>query len=164
MRRLGFTQEHKTKRLLKGEEIGDRKPSQFVPHHQCLVDASIPESVICPLWPRGLSHELQVATIRKDTSLDNQEQEPETPAASNKPASTQATDVQLTLDQFISMKLEVAEMRNKFKCPRSKSHSRTPSPVTSVRKTHMCLPRTLGWRRLSYRNASSRSAKCKFGD
>nr|XP_022907900.1 uncharacterized protein LOC111419352 [Onthophagus taurus] len=50
IRRLSATQDQKTRRLLEHEEIGDRKPSQFLRHLRALAGTVIPDDVLRPLW------------------------------------------------------------------------------------------------------------------
>ena len=51
---LSVLQDQKTRRLLEREEIGDRKPSQFLPHLGGLAGNVIPDNVLRPLWLAGL--------------------------------------------------------------------------------------------------------------
>lgn len=50
IRRMSATQHQKTRRLLEHEEIGDRKPSQFLRHLRALAGTVIPDEVLRPLW------------------------------------------------------------------------------------------------------------------
>ncbi|XP_045463810.1 uncharacterized protein LOC123673369 [Harmonia axyridis] len=71
IRRLCATQEEKNRRLER-EEIGDRKPSQFLRHLQGLADPTIPESRMKSLWMKRLPKSVQVSlAIVKDISLQD---------------------------------------------------------------------------------------------
>ena len=50
IRRLSISQDQKTRRLLEHEDIGNRKPSQFLRHLRGLAGNVIPEDVLRPLW------------------------------------------------------------------------------------------------------------------
>ncbi|XP_033231727.1 uncharacterized protein LOC117182731 [Belonocnema kinseyi] len=50
IKRLSESQEHKMRRLLEREEIGDRKPSQFLRHLRGLAGTVVPDDVLRPLW------------------------------------------------------------------------------------------------------------------
>ncbi|KAK5649818.1 hypothetical protein RI129_000847 [Pyrocoelia pectoralis] len=52
--RLSITQEQKTKQLLELEELGDRKPSQFLRHLQQLAGAAVPETLLRSIWSNRL--------------------------------------------------------------------------------------------------------------
>ncbi|XP_045477905.1 uncharacterized protein LOC123683053 [Harmonia axyridis] len=70
IRRLSATQEEKTRRLLEREEMGDRKPSQFLRHLQSLADPAVPESLMKSLWMNRLPRSVQVSlAIVQDSSL-----------------------------------------------------------------------------------------------
>ncbi|XP_018321004.1 uncharacterized protein LOC108734101 [Agrilus planipennis] len=65
IRRLGISQELRTKQLLGQEEIGDRKPSQFLRHLQNLAENSTPENLLRTIWSGRLPQNLQtvIATM-----------------------------------------------------------------------------------------------------
>ncbi|XP_063825922.1 uncharacterized protein LOC135075409 [Ostrinia nubilalis] len=61
----------KTQRLLEGEEIGDRTPSQFLRHLKSLAGSAMPEDVLRVIWTKGLPTDMQAAVVAKrDTPLD----------------------------------------------------------------------------------------------
>ncbi|XP_018327741.1 uncharacterized protein LOC108738706 [Agrilus planipennis] len=71
IRRLGTSQELRTKQLLGQEEIGDRKPSKFLRHLQNLAGNSTPENLLRTIWPGRLPQNLQtVIATMKDKQLD----------------------------------------------------------------------------------------------
>ena len=71
VKRLATTQEQKTRRLLEHEEIGDRKPSQFLRHLRSLAGTVVPDKVIRTLWLGRLPQTMQgILTTRKDDDLD----------------------------------------------------------------------------------------------
>lgn len=59
IKRLSTSSEQKVKQLLQSEELGDRKPSQFLRHLQRLAGRNIPESFIRTIWTSRLPSNLQ---------------------------------------------------------------------------------------------------------
>lgn len=72
IRRLSTSQETKTRRLLEQEEIGDRKPSQFLRHLQALAGTTVPNQLLRSIWSNRLPANVQaiLATQRNATSED----------------------------------------------------------------------------------------------
>ncbi|XP_018392799.1 PREDICTED: uncharacterized protein LOC108771890 [Cyphomyrmex costatus] len=50
IKRLSLSQEHKTRRLLEHEEIGDRKPSQFLRHLRGLAGSVVGDGLLRTVW------------------------------------------------------------------------------------------------------------------
>ncbi|XP_076764862.1 uncharacterized protein LOC143431809 [Xylocopa sonorina] len=71
IRRLSSSQEQKTRCLLESEEMGDRRPSQFLRHLRNLAGTTVSDSVLKTLWMGQLPASLQqiLATMR-DAELD----------------------------------------------------------------------------------------------
>ncbi|XP_076245408.1 uncharacterized protein LOC143185957 [Calliopsis andreniformis] len=71
IKRLSSSQEQKTRRLLEHEEIGDRKPSQFLRHLRSLGRAALPEEFLRTLWLGRLPTNMQVILATQlDIDLD----------------------------------------------------------------------------------------------
>ncbi|XP_076384123.1 uncharacterized protein LOC143261982 [Megalopta genalis] len=71
IRRLSSSQEQKTRRLLESEEIGDRKPSQFLRHLRGLAGNNVSDSVLRTLWMGRLPSSMQVIlATQKDAEMD----------------------------------------------------------------------------------------------
>ncbi|XP_046142065.1 uncharacterized protein LOC123987861 [Osmia bicornis bicornis] len=71
IRRLSVSQEQKARRLLELEEIGDRKPSQFLRHLRGLAGTCVSESLLRTLWLGRLPTNVQaILATQKDTALD----------------------------------------------------------------------------------------------
>lgn len=65
------TQEQRTKQLLEHEELGDRRPSQFLRHLRTLAGTSVPDSLIRTLWLGRLPAQMQVSlATRAEDRLD----------------------------------------------------------------------------------------------
>ncbi|XP_050508045.1 uncharacterized protein LOC126885507 [Diabrotica virgifera virgifera] len=50
IKRLSASQKQKIKRLLEHEELGDRRPSQFLRHLQSLAGTTVPDNIVRSLW------------------------------------------------------------------------------------------------------------------
>ncbi|KAJ8728555.1 hypothetical protein PYW07_006251 [Mythimna separata] len=59
IKRLSVSREKKVKQLLQSEELGDRKPSQFLRHLQNLAGPTIPEDFLRTMWTSRLPSNLQ---------------------------------------------------------------------------------------------------------
>ncbi|CAK1586336.1 unnamed protein product [Parnassius mnemosyne] len=73
IRRLSASQERKIKQLLMHEEIGDRKPTQFLRHLQHLAGANVPSEFIRTMWASRLPTHLQtcIAAQQMKMSLED---------------------------------------------------------------------------------------------
>lgn len=59
IKRLSASHEKKVKQLLTHEELGDRKPSQFLRHLQDLAGPSVPDDFLKSIWSNRLPHNIQ---------------------------------------------------------------------------------------------------------
>jgi hypothetical protein len=71
IKRLSTSQEAKTRRLLEQEDIGDRRPSQFLRHLKGLAGPTVPDALLRTLWigrlPRGMQ---MILATQSDESLE----------------------------------------------------------------------------------------------
>lgn len=71
IKRLSASRERKVQQLLRYEELGDRKPSQFLRHLQNLAGPSMPDDFLKTLWSGRLPNILQtVLASQPELSLD----------------------------------------------------------------------------------------------
>ncbi|XP_071576404.1 uncharacterized protein [Temnothorax nylanderi] len=72
IQRLTVSQEQRTRQLLELEEIGDRKPSQFLRHLRTLAGSNVPDSLLRTLWLGRLPTQMQmVLATRIDDPLND---------------------------------------------------------------------------------------------
>ncbi|XP_024890999.1 uncharacterized protein LOC112466887 [Temnothorax curvispinosus] len=72
IQRLSISQEQQIRQLLEHEEMGDRKPSQFLRHLQALASTAIPEQLLRTLWMGRLPSQLQaILAIRNADNLQD---------------------------------------------------------------------------------------------
>lgn len=133
IQRLTATQEQRTRQLLEHEELGDRKPSQFLRHLRTLADANIPEQLLRTLWMGRLPTQVQVilATCTTDRIEDVAEQadciievisRTTIAAAISTPANSLLEEQIKTLTQQV----ERLTMQARRSRARSQSRNRTP--------------------------------------
>ncbi|KAL0831366.1 hypothetical protein ABMA28_002191 [Loxostege sticticalis] len=68
IKRLSASKEKKVKQLLMHEELGDRKPSQFLRHLQNLAGPGVPEDFVRTIWTSRLPHNMQQIIASQATS------------------------------------------------------------------------------------------------
>ncbi|XP_011705817.1 PREDICTED: uncharacterized protein LOC105461018 [Wasmannia auropunctata] len=69
IKRLSLSQEHKTRRLLEHEEIGDRKPSKFLRHLRSLAGSVVGDGVLRTIWLSRLPAYIQPHLVNVITYL-----------------------------------------------------------------------------------------------
>lgn len=71
IKRLSVSKEKKLKQLLMHEELGDRKPSQFLRHLQSLAGTGCPEDFVKTIWTSRLPMNIQqIIVSQKDAALE----------------------------------------------------------------------------------------------
>lgn len=71
IKRLSASHENKVRQLLTHEELGDRKPSQFLRHLQDLAGPKVPDDFIKSIWTNRLPKNIQtVLASQSSQSLD----------------------------------------------------------------------------------------------
>ncbi|XP_049886613.1 uncharacterized protein LOC126381363 [Pectinophora gossypiella] len=146
IKRLSVSNEKKIKQLLMHEELGDRKPSQFLRHLMALAGPDVPSDFLITIWTSRLPLNVQTAiATQKGASTDKlteladvvYEMAPPTPqvASSSSANSEMAQQIsELTrqvalLTQHISRTGRArSQTRNRRNNNRSKSRSRPRQP------------------------------------
>lgn len=71
LKRFGETQLARIRRLLELEQIGDRRPSQFLRHLRGLAGAAIPDDTLRAMWLGRLpAHIRHILVVQEDAKLD----------------------------------------------------------------------------------------------
>lgn len=68
IKRLSASNEKKIKQLLMHEELGDRKPSQFLRHLKSLAGVDVPEDFLRTIWVSRLPHGIQTVLAGQPTA------------------------------------------------------------------------------------------------
>lgn len=72
IRRLSVSQEQKTRQLMLHEELGDRKPTQFLRHLRNLAGPTVPDDFLRPVWCGRLPSNIQtIVASQPKLSLDD---------------------------------------------------------------------------------------------
>ncbi|XP_022819426.1 uncharacterized protein LOC111364535 [Spodoptera litura] len=157
IKRLTASKEKKLKQLLMHEELGDRKPSQFLRHLKSLAGVNVPDDFLKTIWISRLSHGIQTvlagqpptATIDDLSDLADRIQELAAPSPSV--AFTSAASPNTALDVLVR---EVAELRRQVqqlstgrnsrartrstRSPHHRSSSRSTRSESNYRKFPLC--------------------------
>lgn len=148
IKRLSASQERKLKQLLMHEELGDRKPTQFLRHLQQLAGTTVPTDFIRSIWSSRLPANLQtIVAMQASSSLEEVAElvdrindiVPVTTqvaatgmpahgqAPSSQPATAQPGSAIETLTQAVAeltRKMEVMDARLRHRSSRSRSRGR----------------------------------------
>jgi len=120
IKRISLSQEHKTKQLLEHEEIGDRKPSQFLRHLRGLAGDVVGDGILRTIWLSRLPTHVQphLVTRANDTidqladiadAIMDATTTPPARVTEVVPHSTTPTNDQITL-QIAQMQLQQREL------------------------------------------------------
>lgn len=156
IKRLTASKEKKLKQLLMHEELGDRKPSQFLRHLKSLAGVNVPDDFLRTIWTSRLSHGIQTvlagqpATSSIDDLADLADRIQELAVPSPSVASTSMATPGSSLDILAR---EVAELRRQFqelatdrsrprarstRSPHRRSISRSKRSQSNYRKFPLC--------------------------
>lgn len=138
IKRLSASKERKVKQLLDHEQLGDRKPSQFLRHLQHLAGPSVPEDFIRTIWTSRLPSSMQTIIASQATSpleaiadLADRIQDivPASPCVASTSASTsshrRSTDDRLDMmaEQIEKLTQQVYALSTRSSRPRTNSRS-----------------------------------------
>lgn len=135
--RLSLSQEQQIRRLLEGEELGDRKPSQFLRHLRSLAGAAVSDVVVRSLWTSRLPANVQaILSAQTDSSLDTAAQLadkiieviPRSHVASTSTPSSEVTELRSQVEE---LRLQLAQLQHA-----SRPHSRSRTGRSRSRSRH----------------------------
>ncbi|XP_011883609.1 PREDICTED: uncharacterized protein LOC105570774 [Vollenhovia emeryi] len=151
IQRLSVSQEQQIRQLLETEEMGDRRPSQFLRHLQALASSAIPEQLLRTLWMGRLPAQLQaILATRNGDNLDEVAEQADRihevtcravavasiQPATAKPAATKTTleqQIELLTKQVENLHKRMSRSKNKEDSRgRSRSRSRQDQPEGGV--------------------------------
>ncbi|XP_070161374.1 uncharacterized protein [Polyergus mexicanus] len=148
IQRLTASQDQRIKQLLEHEELGDRKPSQFLRHLKTLAGITVSDELLRTLWLGRLPTQMQaiLAVRAQDKLEDVAEQADRIHEIGNRPMevatmqgvvtparTTWETQIDALRDQVAALTTQVTKMTRKFqreqqgKRPRSQSRDRQRS-------------------------------------
>lgn len=135
IKRLSASQEKRVKQLLMHEELGDRKPSQFLRHLAGLAGPSVPSDFIVTLWSSRLPQNIQtVIASQMDLHTDKlgdladkvYEIAPSTPQVASTSAASPASPMNEMAKQISELTRQVAMLTTRLEsAERSRPRSRS---------------------------------------
>ncbi|CAK1601363.1 unnamed protein product [Parnassius mnemosyne] len=177
IKRLSASRERKIQQLLMHEELGNRKPSQFLRHLQSLAGPSVPEDFIQSIWSSRLPNNIQTLIVSQPTSsldvladLADRIYDIVSPtlqvATTSRTTSTPGTSTQSMENEIAELKAAVKNLtmqlsRRSRPCDRSSIRNRrrsTSRSDSSYRRYPTC------WYHSKYGDKANRCIKpCDFG-
>lgn len=171
VKRLSASREKKVKQLLTHEELGDRKPSQFLRHLQHLAGPGVPEEFLRTIWSSRLPNSTQTiiasqskATLEELAELADKIHDvvppsPQVAAASH--ASGSSSDMANQIAELTRQVYSLSTKVNRLSRPkgryssRNRSHSRDNSRSTRSLSNYNRFP--LCWYHSKF---GSKASKC----
>lgn len=131
IKRLSASKEKKVKQLLMHEELGDRKPSQFLRHLQNLAGPGVPEDFVKTIWSSRLPHNMQQIIASQTAPLETladladriQDIAPPAPVVASTSASSQSGS---TMDEMVRQIAALTRKVDELMSERSRSRNRSP--------------------------------------
>ncbi|XP_059050477.1 uncharacterized protein LOC131845429 [Achroia grisella] len=167
IKRLSASREKQVKQLLMHEELGDRRPSQFLRHLQSLAGPNVPEDFIKTIWTSRLPHSVQTVIAAQPTASLEILSDLADRIQDIAPATPQVSAASVPASSLDTMANEIAELRRQMKMlldrqsrspsrQRSRSHSKTQSE-SNYRKFPNC------WYHAKFGSKAKRCVKpCKY--
>ncbi|XP_045785198.1 uncharacterized protein LOC123880872 [Maniola jurtina] len=167
IRRLSMSEEERVRQLISDEELGDRKPSQFLRHLRSLAGSALSdENILRQLWMRRLPQQVQVVTasqlelpLDKLAELADRVVEVTNPKQVSACATAQSAPSTSTLNTLME---KVEELTKQVAALSSHSHSRSRShsrakPFTRPTTTRDGTPVRPCW---YHKRFASKATKC----
>lgn len=165
VKRLSQSQEEMTRRLLQTEEIGDRKPSQFLRHLQSLSGNSVDNQLLRSIWTSRMPKEIQpLLAIFKKSTLDELAEAADEAIQTMRGSRTTIASTKISTPPP-SWQSEIAQLSAKFD---ALSRQVAESPGYRGRSSDRQRPRNYERRRSRTRSRPRNSDYCwyhnRFGD
>ncbi|XP_004927452.2 uncharacterized protein LOC101746903 [Bombyx mori] len=154
IRRLSASHEKKVKQLLTHEELGDRKPSQFLRHLMDLAGPSVPHEFIRTIWSNRLPNSIQTVLASQPThSLEQLSDLADRIQEITTPCNVAATSTCGT--SSINQSSEIAELRKMVERLALRLEDQTRTTNRSQNRSNRSRPRWRSTSRSRTRSASS---------
>lgn len=154
IKRLSVSRENNVKQLLMHEELGDRKPSQFLRHLQHLAGPTVPEDFLKTIWTSRLPSSMQTIIASQPTlpiealaDLADRINDiaPSNPqiATTSRPESafdTMARQIAELTRQVSELSAKVNLRHSSRQRSRRSSRHRSPSPASQSHSSHRKYP------------------------
>lgn len=167
IKRLSASREKQVQQLLMHEELGDRRPSQFLRHLQSLAGPNVPEDFIKTIWTSRLPHSVQTVLAAQPTAsleilseLADRIQDivPNTPHVTS--ASAPGSSLDVMANEIAELRKQMQVMMDRQSRPRNRNKSRSRSKSrtdTNARKFPNC------WYHWKFGSKANKCVKpCKY--
>ncbi|XP_047996389.1 uncharacterized protein LOC125234225 [Leguminivora glycinivorella] len=163
IKRLSVSRQKKVKQLLSQEELGDRKPSQFLRHLRHLAGPNIPDEFLISIWTSRLPNNLQFVIASKPN--DPIEELAELADRVHDIATPQVAAASAPDSQMAILMRQVSELTNDMKTLKSQFNSDRPSRSRSRASSRKPRNRSSSQRsQSSYRKFPECWYHAKFGE
>lgn len=139
IKRLSSSHEKKVNQLLIHEELGDRKPSQFLRHLQNLAGSNVPEDFIKTIWTNRLPENIQTVMAAQTTlsleelaDIADRIKDITTPSASVASTSANPQVLEVLAKELVELRKEVNALSSRNR--QSRSRERGPRHTRSSSK------------------------------
>ncbi|XP_046960643.1 uncharacterized protein LOC124530502 [Vanessa cardui] len=146
IKRLSISRQKKVKQLLQSEELGDRKPSQFLRHLQQLAGPNMPDEFITDVWTSRLPSNLQTIiasqanmTLQDLADLADRVHDiaPSSPHMAVASVSRLESAMDMMARQITELTKQVSELTTRHHRPRSRSrHMPRQRTRSTSRRSH----------------------------
>ena len=130
IRRLSLSEEQRVRQPLMHEEMGDRRPTQFLRHLRTLAGPSVPPDFLRTLWTKRLPPNIQAIIVKQgQAALDDVAQLADkiaevTPSPWVAPVSSSSADICTLTARIDELTRQVAALAANASRPRSPSRTR----------------------------------------
>lgn len=173
IQRLSISQEQRIRQLLEHEELGDRKPSQFLRHLSTLAETIVPDDLLRTLWLGRLPTQMQaILTTRIQDRLEDVAEQADrihevgsralVLATSTQPQATSSaweTQTEALRQQVAALTTQMTSLAKNMKRERTRSRSRGRQRDRSRSRTERKKPRQEGVC-FYHRRFGSKAKKC----
>lgn len=169
IRRLSLIEEQRVRQLISAEELGDRKPSQFLRHLRSLAgSAQVQDNLLRTLWLQRLPQQIQaILQIQSDLALDKLAELADKVAEVAPPIMPIATtaavseppisEVNILAQRVEQLSLQIAALQNDRSLSHLRNRSRSHSRSRSSTDEKLC------WYHSRFRDKANKCVSpCKF--
>jgi hypothetical protein len=162
IKRLSVSRQKKVKQLLSQEELGDRKPSQFLRHLRNLAGPNIPDEFLLSIWTSRLPNNVQFIIASKPN--DSLEELADLADRVYDVASPQVAATSTSEPQMATLMRQVSELTREMKALKTQLNSGR-SPRSKTRSSSQPRNRSSSQRsQSSYRKYPECWYHAKFGE
>lgn len=159
------SEESKIRKLLRGKELGDQKPSHFLSTMKMLAGTQISDVVLKSLFVEQLPEKVRaILAISQEVNLKNLAEQADKIMELSRPQAISAiTGEPMQVNDITSLQNEIAELSKKFEVLAYGSHKRSHSRNTSRTRSQSRKKYDVCWYHFKFGiNAKKCNPPCKF--